>query len=570
MSPKLITALLAVGTAGALLAIDWFTGGFIPHMVYGTSTLDLDSSPVTARVMLNRRLIGTTPLRHDLMPGEVLLEFEHVHHESVRRRISLERGEIRRIRIDFEPAYGDLSILTNPRGARVTLDGRNLSESPLELTGIDTGEHQVRVALAGWVGQTATVSVYPNRTTAHVFELQRVRHGTLYVEIQPPTALVQFVHRDDAYQHTTPIPAGDYLVRVSAEGYVSQERMMEVRPGPNQHKVTLQRIFGRLSIRVQPPHASVIVSYTNGDVRHDRPYVDAMTIPAGPLTVRATAFGYRRHEFHATLTGAGLSRSISLEKFDVRPGRVFRDTLSSKTLETSEASDRHGPKLVVIPAGHFTMGSDDGAPDEGPAHEVSIGQPFAIGVFETTREEMALYLNRGFEGNKPATQIDLSEVDGYLRWLSEQTGYRYRLPSEAEWEYAARAGGESAYYFGDDALALCEHANIADVSGKTTFLKDEIASCNDTFASVAPVGQFPPNGFGLHDTIGNVEEWVADCWHFSFDDAPQTAEPWGAGCSGRVVRGGAFNSSPNEARITFRSMGSSAGDRRGFRVVREL
>jgi formylglycine-generating enzyme required for sulfatase activity len=205
------------------------------------------------------------------------------------------------------------------------------------------------------------------------------------------------------------------------------------------------------------------------------------------------------------------------------------------------------PPLVVVPNGEFTMGANE-RPHERPAHKVRIPSPFAIGQYEVTYEEWDRCVHAGacryrpvFNGSRHEAIGNLSwdDANAYLKWISEKTGQVYRLPSEAEWEYAARAG-----------------------SGK--------ASCStcaspDNEQTAAP-GSHKPNPFGLYDTAGNMAEWVQDCWNESYQGAPADGSPWTKGnCSLRGLRGGSFG---NNTRFRYDS--DVRYDANGFRVLREL
>jgi len=242
------------------------------------------------------------------------------------------------------------------------------------------------------------------------------------------------------------------------------------------------------------------------------------------------------------------------------PGRTFRDRL---------ASGGQGPEMVWIPAGTFTMGgprmSDER--DEKPTREVRVGR-FAIGVYEVTLAEYTrfaratgrrvpdnLYLD---QATHPAFFVSWDDALYYARWLSQQTGHSYRLPSEAEWEYAARGATTGPYWWGTQPGRGNAHC----------------FGCESRFdpRKPAPIGSFEPNPFGLYDTAGNVGEWVHDCYHPSYAGAPATAEVWeGGDCSVRVVRGGSFANVPKSIRSPARDKArSNVGlDSIGFRVVRE-
>ncbi|MCB1815717.1 MAG: SUMF1/EgtB/PvdO family nonheme iron enzyme [Candidatus Competibacteraceae bacterium] len=213
------------------------------------------------------------------------------------------------------------------------------------------------------------------------------------------------------------------------------------------------------------------------------------------------------------------------------------------------------PDMVEISAGSFLMGSDpkeDSAAqeDEQPRHDVVIEQPFWIGKYEVTFEEYdAFALNAGRElpddegkgwKNRPVINVSWDDAVAYAEWLTKQTGKPYRLPTEAEWEYAARAGTETLYWWGDYI-----GRNNANCDGCGSQWDDK---------QTAPVGSFEPNPFGLFDTAGNVYEWVQDCWHDNYEGAPTDGSAWqGESDCFRVLRGGSWISRPLRVRSAFRA-----------------
>ena len=162
----------------------------------------------------------------------------------------------------------------------------------------------------------------------------------------------------------------------------------------------------------------------------------------------------------------------------------------------------------------------------------------------------------------------------YADWLTEQTGEEYRLLSEAEWEYVARGGTGTARYWGDSERQQCQHANGYDAVGHAKHnLSRNPIGCRDRQADTAPVGSYRPNSFGLYDVVGNVWEWVDDCWNRVYRGAPTDGSAWfGGDCSQRALRGGAWNHEPDVLRSAFRNW-YPAGLRNssnGFRVARTM
>ena len=263
----------------------------------------------------------------------------------------------------------------------------------------------------------------------------------------------------------------------------------------------------------------------------------------------------------------------------LKPGATFRECA------------KKCPEMVVVPAGSFRMGSPDNEAgrynNEGPVRTVTIAKPFAVGKFEVTWDDWETCVAmRGCDGRptgdakfgkgrKPVINVSWDQARSYVQWLSRMTSRKYRLLTEAEWEYAARAGTQTAYSFADDAADICRHTDLADQSYRRGGYTGDIANCNDGQTTTAPVGSYPANAFGLHDMHGNVWEWVQDCYDQKAyasapTDATAVAEP--ADCKSRVVRGGSWLNSPRVLRAAFRLRYEPVlrNNLIGFRVARAL
>jgi len=250
------------------------------------------------------------------------------------------------------------------------------------------------------------------------------------------------------------------------------------------------------------------------------------------------------------LSGAALGE-------EYRPGDTFRDCEDC-------------PEMVVVPSGDNRMGSlssEEGRYDnEGPVHWVRIGKPFAVGVYEVTFGEWDACVSGGGcgghrpddkdwgRGGRPVISASWQDAWSYALWLFRRTGKKYRLLSEAEWEYMARAGTQGRYHFGRTITPY--EANYNRLNGGTT-----------------PVGSYPANLFGLHDIHGNVWEWTQDCWNNSYEGGPADGGAWESGeCERRVLRGGSWYDAPGDLRSAGRSRCDSASRNYyvGFRVARTL
>lgn len=291
------------------------------------------------------------------------------------------------------------------------------------------------------------------------------------------------------------------------------------------------------------------------------------------------------------------------------PGLIFSDRLKSGF---------YGPELVVIPAGQFMLGAVKAdkaaeASRERPAHSVAIGQPFALSRSEITVLQFREFVTRSgyrteaeirgssevfdLAGGKlikrpgmnwrfdhigqpsgdgyPVVHVSFEDAQAYVRWLSGRTGKSYRLPTEAQWEYALRAGSDSLYPWGGKLKELRKGNLTGERDAFPTKRKwgNAIKGYADGYWGLAPVRQYSSEGFGTFDMLGNVSEWVEDCWHENYRRAPANGEAWvNPGCKKRVVRGSAWLSSAEQSRASFRMpMDADAGNARlGFRVIRDL
>lgn len=272
------------------------------------------------------------------------------------------------------------------------------------------------------------------------------------------------------------------------------------------------------------------------------------------------------------------------------------------------------PEMIVIPPGGVLIGSpakEPGRqPDEGPQTEIRFDLPFAIGRFEITREQYQAFLTSsghkvtggcvtdrrkpgtwapddktsfddpGFEqaANHPAACVSWNDANAYVVWLNSKTGGGYRLPSEAEWEYVARAGSTTAYPWGASIDGGCRHMNGYDetiLDRKGNLYSGEAvpyAACSDGFVNTAPVGSFKANAFGVYDMIGNMGEWVADCATPSYAGITQDGISKGGDCTKRMVRGGSWGTQPRQLRSAerIRYSPTDIDDSIGIRVAKTL
>ncbi len=291
-----------------------------------------------------------------------------------------------------------------------------------------------------------------------------------------------------------------------------------------------------------------------------------------------------------------------------RPGQAFTDAIGYGA---------RGPEMIVVPHGAFRMGAaateSDAGDAERPQHYVRFDRGFALSRTEVTVGEFRRFVaatgyrptatRRGYSmaydarsGNfvrstgvdwrsaydgaaasddMPVVHVSARDADAYAEWLAKQSHQRYHVPSEAQFEYALRAGATGRYPWGAGA-PMPGTANLTgsrDAGPGGRRWHNAFAGYGDGFWGPAPAGRFRPNAYGLHDMAGNVSEWVADCWHDSYRRAPDDGGAWvNPGCRVRTMRGGAWASSPEQTRSAWRAPArvDTTNARLGFRVAREL
>ncbi|WP_052692022.1 bifunctional serine/threonine-protein kinase/formylglycine-generating enzyme family protein [Teredinibacter purpureus] len=346
-----------------------------------------------------------------------------------------------------------------------------------------------------------------------------------------------------------------------------------------------------LWIETTPNNARVVLPDQPSNVT----YYDGIDLSAGQHRVVIKATGYRSQTLTVDLSSE--SRSIAVELLPLRQD--------------------YEPIMVNISGGSFRMGdtTGDGHDDEKPAHTVNVSN-FSMGKYEVTRGQFRQFVdatgyvtdaenntgdvigcdtardgrddwwdwtsgvnwkNADFEearqggDNHPVVCVSWNDVNAYIDWLNKGTSGGYRLPSEAEWEYAARAGSSNKFHFGNEVTDICTYGNIADTTDLANdFNWSKKIECDDNYSYTSPVGRYASNGFGLYDIYGNVFEWTADCWNENYEGAPTDGSAWDSGnCGRRVRRGGSFDtvnigsSYRNWSGRAFRS------SRYGFRVVQD-
>ncbi|MEH6626798.1 MAG: SUMF1/EgtB/PvdO family nonheme iron enzyme [Motiliproteus sp.] len=326
------------------------------------------------------------------------------------------------------------------------------------------------------------------------------------------------------------------------------QSLLALPPNP-ENKVALSSLFTELQANGEDP---ALINALGDQLNSYKVRLTKQTEQrTRPRSVAVTESQTQQASANATQSQSGFA-----------PGAVFKDEI---------IKDVYGPNMVVIPSGKYMMGDLNrrGDDNELPAHEIKIRHPFALSQHEVTFSDYDLFaLDSGRtlpedddwgRGNRPVINISWNDANAYADWLRRKTGLAYRLPTEAEWEYSARAGTNTAFWWGNDKglnKAACD-------------------DCGSPFDSnqPAPVGSFKANPFGLYDMNGNVYEWVADCYNENYREAPTDGASWNVGqCNYRVMRGGSWYDISRLIRSAsrYRHPPNSSRNSWGFRLALDL
>lgn len=300
-------------------------------------------------------------------------------------------------------------------------------------------------------------------------------------------------------------------------------------------------------------------------------YYPAIPLVRGRYRIEVSKQGFDRHTEWVAIENSEKNLSITLRKKPT-PGRTFRDTLANGDL---------GPAMVVVPSGHFQMGSSESSTSM-PVHTVTFARAFAISQFEITFADFKKFIsatnrelpsdNRWGRGARPVINVSWNDAKAYIEWLNNSSGESYRLPSEAEWEYAARGGSQNDFYW------QIEHPSSTAEERYDAPYANCRHGCRSPFSNLfrtksAPVGSFAANPFLIYDSAGNVAEWTEDCFQTDYSNAALNGHPVVTeNCLFRSVRGGSMKQPIHELKTHYRdkSRPNQASAHIGFRVVKDL
>jgi formylglycine-generating enzyme required for sulfatase activity len=527
--------------------------------------------------------------------GPHLVEFRKHRYFPLQRELDIEGlGRTQSVAVELEPAWGQLQIASVPDGAEVLIDGQRVGSTPLSTEVLETGS-QLSVAMRGYKTWERQVSVKAGSVETHPTIELVVADGTVDVSSSPAGAHVSV---DGEFRGTTPVsvdlsPLGEHRVELFLEGYGKAVRPVRTEPeGHSSLAVDLVPIIGRIQLSVDPADAEVVV---DGHSRGFGSQTLALNAREHELTVRKAGY--------ATRTQKVTPRPQLEQSLEVRLLTVEQAYWATRPPQVN-SSVGAGLKLFR-PAVTFTLGAarrEPGRRANEAERNVRLERPFYLGTHEISNGQFRRWRGEHSSGavrgqtldmdDQPVVNVSWNEAALFCNWLSRQdrlppfyleedgqvTGWNadshgYRLPTEAEWDFAARIGPQAdplMFPWGSEVYpppGVVE--NYAD-QGAADIVSFVLSNYSDGFPVSAPVGSFQPNQNGMRDLSGNVSEWINDYYDIRPLRGEPLLDPTGPEAGDQhVIRGASWaRASRSELRLAYRNAGRDGNTETGFRIAR--
>jgi formylglycine-generating enzyme required for sulfatase activity len=561
--------------------------GKLPGKLY------VDTNGVAAAVSVDGVVVGRAPGIIKVAAGERTLTLRAPRFVDYTTIVAVQGAGARQdLTVRLQPSWGTLDIASIPAGARISIDGIDSGVTPAAIS-VPSGVRNVRIFAAGWKPWEHSVVVKAGDTLSirPITLGQPDAHLTLRSEPAGADVTIAGIHRGQTPLHVD-LPAGiAQLIVVSAAGYATWTQSITADAGRKLAlSAQLEPVSARVTVQGDPPDAELLI---DGAPRGHTP--QSLDLQAMEHRIEVRKRGYQ--PFSGTVSpDAGLERTV---QYHLMPTDRSKELLETAPTITSAI----GYELKIVPAGTFQMGSDRREPGRRPNEgfrAVALQRPYYIGMTEITNGQFGRFRPDHGSGyiqghsmdldDQPVTEVTWDDAVEFCNWLSQQEGLPpayekrndryvlrrpvttgYRLPTEAEWEYAARYAGPGRLYrfTWGDSLPVPEQ--VGNIAGAETghALAATLPGYRDDYPLVAPVGKFHPNALGLHDLTGNVSEWINDSY-LSYVEPDAATDPLGPDDGKRhVIRGANWKSATvAELRLAWRDGADEMSSTIGFRIAR--
>jgi formylglycine-generating enzyme required for sulfatase activity len=517
-------------------------------------TVTIRSEPKGATIFLNGVDKGKTDKQLFLYPGLYTIKWTLPDYLDIEQQIELKENTDNIFTTKMIKNTGFISWSVTPSDAVMKVNGQVVTERSLERP---PGTYTLTAEKSGYLPFSEIITLERGKTVTKNVMLEKST-GSLTWTVNPAGAKVLINREDYSNRTAAELAPGRYLVELSAEGYDPQTETVELKRNETLRKTwVLTMQTGSIQVLVEPIDAKLSLFRNNVLVQSWTGAKILKNLQVGEYILKAELNGYETWSKTLTLAKEKTETlDITLKPAPMGASVTRNATASAGATYTNSI----GMEFVLIPAGTFQMGSNDGEDDEKPVHSVTISKPFYLGKYEVTQREWKAVMGSNpsyYKGdNRPVERVSWDDVQEFIKKLNaKEGGDKYRLPTEAEWEYACRAGSTTRWYFGDNENQLGDYAWYKANSGNET----------------KPVGQKKPNAFGLYDMHGNVWEWCQDWYSKDYYGSSPKTDPTGPSSgSNRVRRGGSWGGTATIARAALR--GTDFPDYRygnlGFRLLR--
>jgi len=561
--------------------------------------LNLSSNTEAATVFIDGEEIGLTPLSNiELAAGEHEVLVSKQRYEPIQQLIEIEgRQQQQSLNVDLLPAWANINFSSSPVGATVTVDGEEIGLTPLSAEILE-GEHEVLVKLPAHKAWTENLTVVARADqNLPIIELEPA-DGLVLLQSTPSNAGVTL---NGAYQGQTPLeltipPGQNYQLTFFLNGYEELRRNIQTRPDEEiALDVTLEPILSSVAILANPPDAQLFI---NGEPRGPANQTIELLAASQLIEIRAEGYVPFTQEF---VSRPGLEQQLNVSLITLEQERInnIRPMITSS----------NGQELKLLYPGDFVMGAsrrEAGRQANESLRSIRLTKPYYLSLTEVTNEQFKRFDPEHSSGvidrislsnnNQPVVKITWEQAALYCNWLSQQenlplfyevqngrvVGFDlnssgYRLPTEAEWAWAARVESNDPssllkFPWGAELPPPSNHGNYADLSA-ASILGRVLVNYNDSFVASAPVASFSPNANGFYDMGGNVAEWVHDYYGTAIQLGNNIeVNPYGPDSGTyHVVRGSSWaHGSVTELRLSYRDYSNESRDDVGFRIARTL
>ncbi len=480
-------------------------------------SIDVDKENVS--VYIEGKFEGTGKT-YQLSAGSHELRLEKSGYKTISQAIDVSTKNIlfRFNMTETDPLL--IKFQSNPEGAEIYLDNANIGQTNKDKF-VYEGKHALKLMKSGYLDIQKDIDV--KETASNIFKFALVKNAVvLSLRVVPSDARILINKEDYSGKTEIELPPGRYKFEISMDGYLAVTDVIDLELGkPVTKDFTLRKITGKLQLTVSPTDADVELLKGDKIIEQWKGSKQFQSLQVGTYTLKAKANGYKAY-----------TKDITIAE-------------SQKALEdvTLEKGSEIGKNMVFVKGGYFMMGSNDGEADEKPIHKIWVDD-FNIGKYEVTQKEWQEVMGSNpsyYRGEDlPVDQVSWNDVQDYLSKLNAKTGKKYRLPTEAEWEYAARGGNKSRGYEYSGSNNIEEAAWYNGNSGSKTH----------------PAGTKKPNELGLYDMTGNVWEWCSDWYDENYYKNSPDRNPQGGKGSSRLLRGGSWDNSDYNCRVSVRSSNS--------------